>query len=92
MPFVAIRKGELPVIRFSIRELLWVTLVFAIGTAWWMESARARQWRERAEIAASQLEAENLGKLVFQSGGVLYQSQRFKPPFQESFTPVEASR
>jgi hypothetical protein len=80
------------VIRFSIRELLWLTLVFAIGTAWWMESTRARQWRERAEIAASQLEAENLGKLVFKEDGVLYQSVRFNPPFQETFTPVEASR
>jgi hypothetical protein len=80
------------VIRFSIRELLWLTLVVAVGTAWWMESSRARQWRERAEIAASQLEAENLGKLVFQNDGVLYQSLRYSPPFQESFTPVEASR
>jgi len=59
--------------------------------AWWVESARARQWRERAEIAAYQLEAENLGKMVFQNSGVLYQSKSFLPPFQETFTPTNVA-
>lgn len=79
-------------LRFSLRELLWLTLVIAIGTAWQMESSRARQWRERAEIAVGHLEAEQLGKLVFKSNGVLYQSTNFQPPYQEVFTPIESSR
>jgi hypothetical protein len=77
------------VLRFSIRELFWLTLVFAIGTAWWTESYRTRLWRERAEIAASQIEAENLGRLVFKDNGVLFQNTRYLPPFNEVFTPTD---
>ena len=76
--------------RFTLRELLWLTLIVAMGAAWWTESFRTRQWRQRAEIAASQLETENLGKMVFQNRGVLFQSSSNLPPFQETFVPTDA--
>lgn len=79
-------------LRFSIRELLWLTLVVAALTAWRVESARTEQWRQRAEIAANQLEAENLGKLVFQNNGVHYHSFHYSPPFQDVYFPVSSER
>ena len=76
-------------LRFSIREMLWLTLVVAIGTAWWTESFHARQWRQRAEIAANHLETENLGKIVFTNSGVLFRSPDNQPPFDIIFTPTD---
>ena len=41
--------------RFTIRDLLWLTVVVALGVAWWLdrsrlasEAARAGQWQEVA--------------------------------------------
>lgn len=75
--------------RFTIRELLWLTLVVAICTGWWTEGVRAKQWRQRAEIAAGQLEAENLGQMVFQPAGVSYKSRYYDAPLRESFIPTD---
>ncbi len=60
------------VFRYSLRDLLWLMLMVAISCGWWVESARAKQWRQRAEIAAGQLEAENLGKMIFEAEQVVY--------------------
>ena len=70
--------------RFSIRELLWLTLVVGVTTGWWLESHRSNQWRQRAEIAAGQLEAENLGRMVFNGQGVVFQSSYYDAPLREA--------
>jgi hypothetical protein len=80
---------ERGVLRFSIRELLWLTLVVAIGTCWWTESARAKQWRRRAEIAAGQLEVESLTRMVFEPNGVRIASPSKDPQFSEVFVPTD---
>jgi hypothetical protein len=80
------------VFRFTIRELLWLTLVVAIGSGWWVESVRARQWQQRAEIAAGQLEAENLGRMVFEKNGVRVDSPTKDPAFQHVFFPTDEGR
>ena len=77
--------------RYTVRELLWLMLVVAIGSCWWIESARARQWRQRAEIAAGQLEAENFGRMVFENTGVRYESPNKDPQFREVFYPTGQS-
>ena len=78
--------------RFSLREMLWLMLVVGVGLGWWTESARARQWRERAEIAAGQLEAENLGRMVFEEQGVKFESSYYDAPFKQAFFPTDAAR
>jgi len=80
------------VFRYSLRELLWLTLVAAIASAWWVEAARARQWQQRAEIAAGQLEAENLGKLIFEPQRVVYSSPTKDAAHQEAVFPTGTSR
>jgi hypothetical protein len=77
------------VFRFTLRELLFLTLAVALGSAWWTESYRTRQWRQRAEIAADQLAVENLGKLAFTKSGVLFQSPDSQAPFDKIFTPTD---
>jgi hypothetical protein len=72
------------VFRFTLRELLWLTLVVGVTTGWWMESHRSRQWRQRAEILAGQLEAENLGRMVFGDQYAVFQSLKYDAPLRES--------
>jgi hypothetical protein len=72
------------VFRFTIREILWLTLVVAVVTAWGVESHRSRVWRQRAEIAAGQLEAENLGRMVFGEQYVEFQSRYYDAPLRET--------
>jgi len=74
--------------RFSIRELLWLMLVIGVASGWWVESARARVWRQRAEIAAGQLEAEHYGKMVFAEMGVHFDSPYKDPQLQHTFIPT----
>jgi len=71
------------VFRFTLRELLWLMLVVGVTTGWWIESYRSRQWRERAEIAAGQLEAENLGRMVFGEQYVEFQSRHYDAPLRD---------
>jgi hypothetical protein len=72
------------VFRFTLRELLWLMLVVGVTTGWWMESYRSRLWRQRAEIAAGQLEAENLGRMVFGDQNVEFQSRYYDAPLRET--------
>lgn len=78
--------------RYSLRELLWLTLVAAVVSAWWVEAARARQWQQRAEVAAGQLDAENFGKMVFESQRAVYFSPTKDAAHQEVVFPTETSR
>jgi hypothetical protein len=80
------------VFRFTIRELLWLTLTVAIATGWWTESFRSRQWRQRAEIAVGQLEVENLGQMVFTDKGVSFKSLHYDVPSSETFIPTDSGR
>jgi hypothetical protein len=85
-------KEEPAVFRYSLRELLWLTLVVAVVSGWWVEAARARQWKQRAEVAAGQLAAENLGKMIFEPQRVVYLSPEKDPAHQEVVFPTETSR
>jgi len=53
---------RLPLFRFTIRHLLWLTAFVALGTAWWVEHRRnsaPRLFQETAFTAASFAEAVN---------------------------------
>ena len=80
------------VFRYSLRDLLWLMLMVSISCGWWVESARAKQWRQRAEIAAGQLEAENMGKIIFEADQVVYLSPHKDTPFQQTVYPTDRSR
>jgi hypothetical protein len=79
------------VFRYSLREMLMIMLVVALSTGWWTEKVRAKQWRQRAEIAAGHLESEKLGKIVFGDKQVTYQSEQYAPPFRELNYPTDGS-
>ncbi len=70
--------------RFTLRELLLVMLIVALGTAWAVESHRSQRWRQRAEVAAGQLEAENLGRMIFGEHYAVFQSSRYDEPLREA--------
>jgi hypothetical protein len=56
--------GAAAVLRFTVRELLWVTLAFAALVAWQLEARQASHWREQAEHALSMLEAQTLENMA----------------------------
>jgi hypothetical protein len=72
--------------------MLWLMLVVGVGLGWWTESARARQWRQRAEVAAGQLEVEKLGKMAFEDSGVSFESNNFSGAFKQAFYPTDKAR
>ena len=49
--------------RFTIRDVLWLTVVVAMGVAWWMDRSRIQ-----SELARSQGELGNLGRAVWEAG------------------------
>ena len=53
--------------RFSIRDLLWVTLLAAVAVAWWIDRSRlaadAYQMRALAEAAIAKLEIFRTGTI-----------------------------
>ena len=77
--------------RFTIRELLWLTLVVAALLGWGLESHRSWQWRRRAEIAAGQLEAENLGRMVFGERAVIFHSPHKDAELREAVFHMDAN-
>ena len=52
--------------RFTIRDLLWLTVTVALAAAWWSERAKLEQrlrtprevWEQRADAAANLLQSE----------------------------------
>ena len=42
--------------RFTIRDLLWLTVVVALGVAWWLDRSAIEESRARATIRAAKLE------------------------------------
>jgi hypothetical protein len=40
--------------RFSIRDLLWATLVVAMGLGWWNEHKSAAHWRTESERVSAE--------------------------------------
>jgi hypothetical protein len=54
-------------IRFSIRDLLWLTLAAALAVGWWLDHRRLTSWQTKFEAAYK-------GPLI-QSHGVLYNRQ-----------------
>ena len=48
--------------RFTIRDVLWLTVLVAIVVAWWIDHSRkdhkAVLWRKRANVAADVLTGE----------------------------------
>jgi hypothetical protein len=83
---------EIMVFRYTLRDLLWLVLVVAIACSWSVESARAKQWRQRAEIAAGQLEAEKMGKMIFEPEQVVFLSPQKDAAFQQTVYPTDRSR
>lgn len=70
-------------LRFSLREIMWLTLACALATAWQIESTRAANWRMEAESLASQLETESLKQLAFNEPAA-YRPASYDPPLRVS--------
>ena len=46
--------------RFTIRDVLWLTVVVALGVAWWQAWAGQELWRGRARFLKNYLEIERV--------------------------------
>ena len=44
--------------KFTIRDLLWLTVVVALGTAWWEQSRNCDAMRIRAGVELKRIETE----------------------------------
>jgi hypothetical protein len=69
------------VLRFSLREVMWLTLAFALGTAWQIESTRAAHWRAQVHQLSEQLETESLKQLAF-INPTPYKPASYDPPLR----------
>ena len=68
-------------LRYSLREVMWLTLACALGTAWQIESTRAAHWRGETERLAIQLETESLKQLAFNEPSP-YKPASYDPPLR----------
>ncbi len=68
-------------LRFSLREIMWLTLACALATAWQIESTRAASWRTEAEHLALQLETESLKQLAFNEP-TAFRPASYDPPLR----------
>ena len=73
-------------LRFTIRELVLVTLVVAMGVGWWVERRTSRAWRSRAEATAGQLRTEHAVETLFERNGTVFRTEN-----TESFVPLDQS-
>lgn len=69
-------------LRFTLRELLWITLAFAALVSWRMEANQAAVWRERAEHVISQLESQTLEQMAIGSADPIA-SPSYDPPLRD---------
>lgn len=60
-----------PMFRFTIRDVVWLTVAVGLACKWWIEHEDGTQWRKRAEILAGQIEAEADFRVLFPKRGVL---------------------
>jgi hypothetical protein len=70
--------------------MLWLTLVVAVITGWWVESRRSWQWRQRAEIAAGEIEAAKLGHMIFKDDSVVFESLHYDAPLRQAVYITES--
>lgn len=68
-------------LRFTLRELLWMVLICALGTAWQIEASRAASWRSEVRRLEDQLETESLKQLAFNEQGA-YRPASYDPPLR----------
>jgi hypothetical protein len=76
------------VFRFSLREMLWLTLVVAVVTAWRIEGVRAERWKSRAEFAVNQLELESLEQMALNDRGVFLKAPSYEAPLSHFNGPA----
>ena len=62
--------------RFTIRDLLWLTVVVALGAAWWMDRARVATDRTRLDAEVNRLRSEIVAERLLHE----LESQIAKPP------------
>ena len=51
-------EAEIVFMRFTIRDLLWLMVVVAMGVGWFVDHRQSRHWCELAITAADVLDAE----------------------------------
>jgi hypothetical protein len=71
--------------RFTIRELVLLTLVVAMGIGWWVERRTGLAWKLRAEATAGQLETQHAVKALFERNGTIFRTEN-----TESFVPHDS--
>ena len=54
--------------KFTIRDLLWLTVVVALGAAWWVDRSAVEVSRERTATHAAKLESALRTSLGWQKG------------------------
>jgi hypothetical protein len=54
--------------RFTIRDVLWLTVVVALAVGCWLAHARASLWKDRAEHLALFCEGAAGWKVTWQNG------------------------
>ncbi|HUE74981.1 MAG TPA: hypothetical protein VMP01_29205 [Pirellulaceae bacterium] len=77
--------------RFTIRDLLWLTVVVALGVGWWMDrsgnyAAEAIRWARRANAAKSAATGE--GWTIRWDGDSIDMSRPDRKPYILRYEPT----
>jgi len=62
-------------LRFTLRDLFWFTLVVAMGVGWWVDRGRLTEAERRAELW--ELKANRLAEMVRTDGWMVYFDDEF---------------
>jgi hypothetical protein len=78
----ALPREEPPMFRFSIRDVLWLTVVVALGCAWWIEHQRTSMLARRlSEVDARR----NVLQVVFDSMKAAAAKARMDEQFRRAY-------
>lgn len=72
------REGS-PMFRFTIRELVLLTLVVAMGVGWWLERAKARQLESQVWFLSRAIEFEGYRAVGGNLGPYLVKRDELRP-------------
>jgi hypothetical protein len=58
-----------PIFRFTIRDVLWLTVVAALAAGWWIDRARLASRAQRAAVLDAVVDASGISVTYHKQGG-----------------------
>jgi hypothetical protein len=65
--------------RFTIRDLLWLTVVVGVAAAWWVDHRMMSLWEYRGVILDMELRARGWTVVFLDDGGLILEPPGWRP-------------